>query len=294
MMRNDASIRREQIIERQTALHDGRIDRLQSDFLKFIVASFIDGLPTNDEGLLTNGPFAMFLPSRIDEAFDKFSSDNIEPVFAKMQTGIGQLLKANKAYFGDAASDEQHEQVSNSILSSLGIVGGAATVGSLLYTILADREAISTIKGVLMSAITGGMTIAALRTIVEEVVMKQDGGIFRKIFNRTIGDPFVKVARAIGNGYSAKLGLDHAIYQGGIIKTSRPFCIERNNRVFTREEISKFGTASDRYGGYESPGEFQGKTPNYNPFVDCGGYNCRHQLDWISPELAKALRPDLN
>lgn len=35
------------------------------------------------------------------------------------------------------------------------------------------------------------------------------------------------------------------------------------------------------------------KKGSYNPLVDCGGYNCRHSLDFISPTLAKKLRPEL-
>jgi len=33
--------------------------------------------------------------------------------------------------------------------------------------------------------------------------------------------------------------------------------------------------------------------PGYDPLVDRGGYNCRHQLSFISDELAFKLRPDL-
>jgi hypothetical protein len=33
--------------------------------------------------------------------------------------------------------------------------------------------------------------------------------------------------------------------------------------------------------------------PGYDPLVDRGGYNCRHQLGYISEELAYKLRPEL-
>jgi hypothetical protein len=31
----------------------------------------------------------------------------------------------------------------------------------------------------------------------------------------------------------------------------------------------------------------------YNALIDCGGYNCRHRLDWVSDQMARRLRPDL-
>jgi hypothetical protein len=67
--------------------------------------------------------------------------------------------------------------------------------------------------------------------------------------------------------------------------------------VFTSDEIKLFGTSKDKYGGYEDKktGYFQGKskTDVYDPFTQCGGYNCRHTLNYISFALAKRMRPDL-
>ena len=70
--------------------------------------------------------------------------------------------------------------------------------------------------------------------------------------------------------------------------------IKRHGKLFSREEIEKFGTPQDQYGGYtnKSEGEFQGKTDPYNPFIDMGGYNCRHQYRWISEDLAKNIEPE--
>lgn len=40
--------------------------------------------------------------------------------------------------------------------------------------------------------------------------------------------------------------------------------------------------------------DWEGKNQiGYNPFIDLGGYNCRHKLRWISRELAEAKRPEV-
>lgn len=105
----------------------------------------------------------------------------------------------------------------------------------------------------------------------------------QRYFGRWTYDVFSQIQRVGANQLRIKLGLRFAIYQGGLIKTSRPFCEEKNGQCFLDEEIGKWVNE-----------DFEGKPETgYQPFVDLGGYNCRHRLDWISKELAKRLRPDL-
>lgn len=78
-----------------------------------------------------------------------------------------------------------------------------------------------------------------------------------------------------------EIGL-YAIYSGGLTSDSRPFCEERNGKVYTRAEIETWRDL-----------EWEQKPQNYNPFKDLGGDGCRHKLDWISKQLAEILRPDL-
>lgn len=115
------------------------------------------------------------------------------------------------------------------------------------------------------------------------------------MFDDLIARAALQADREINTEIRQALKLNYAFYQGGTISTTRPFCKVRNNKVFSREEISKFSTSRDKYGGYEnkSSGELQGKTKPHNPFLDLGGYNCRHSYDWISDELAAIFRPEL-
>ena len=101
------------------------------------------------------------------------------------------------------------------------------------------------------------------------------------IFSK-IHDMYSQYEMICKNESRKKLGLKFAIYQGGLRDDSRLFCIERNNKCFSEQEIEEWKHLS-----------FAGKPENYNPFYDCGGINCAHRLDWISDQLAKRLRPDL-
>lgn len=70
-----------------------------------------------------------------------------------------------------------------------------------------------------------------------------------------------------------ELGLTHYIYYGSIIRDSRDFCVEHANKVFTEDEARALWQE-----------EWQGKSGS-DPFLDRGGFNCRHHwqptsLDW--------------
>ena len=78
------------------------------------------------------------------------------------------------------------------------------------------------------------------------------------------------------------LNLNYAIYAGGKIKTTREFCLSRSGKVYNRETIE----------GWNSQ-EWQGKIEGGDVLIDAGGYNCRHDYDWISYELAKRINKDI-
>jgi len=70
-----------------------------------------------------------------------------------------------------------------------------------------------------------------------------------------------------------ELGLTSYVYYGSIIRDSRDFCVEHANKVFTEEEARELWQ-----------NDWQGKSGS-DPFIDRGGYNCRHHwqpvdTDW--------------
>jgi len=73
------------------------------------------------------------------------------------------------------------------------------------------------------------------------------------------------------NTISEDLDIQYYIYSGTIIKDSRPFCVARTGRLFTKEQVKSWGKL----------GPWKGKIPGTNEktiFVYRGGYNCRHRI----------------
>lgn len=114
-------------------------------------------------------------------------------------------------------------------------------------------------------------------------------GVIKKFTDQNVVGTYNEADRVIQQDYADDSGLDAGMYTGGLIESSRPFCVARNRKVFIRSEIAKFGTSEDKFEGYsdKSKGLFNGKPKEgYDPFTQCGGYRCRHHWSWLANEYA--------
>jgi len=69
-----------------------------------------------------------------------------------------------------------------------------------------------------------------------------------------------------------ELGLTSYVYYGSIIRDSRDFCVEHVGQIFTEEQARELWQ-----------NDWQGKSGS-DPFIDRGGYNCRHSWQPVDPE----------
>lgn len=119
-------------------------------------------------------------------------------------------------------------------------------------------------------------------------------GVVQELY-RAAGEDFAQSDRMLHALSAKELGLHAYIYSGGLIDSSRPFCVARNGKVFLDWEIEAFGTKADKYPGYTNKAEglFSGKSEPYSPMVNAGGWNCRHFFHAIPPNVATRMRADL-
>lgn len=126
-----------------------------------------------------------------------------------------------------------------------------------------------------------GIDLRTMRTVLKNKVIGQ--GISQRYYSRWTADIYSQYQRVGANEVRKDIGLRFAIYQGGLIESSRSFCEQRNGKVFHEDEVNSWSNLN-----------FTGKPETgYSPITDLGGYNCRHRLDWISDEMAFRLRPEL-
>jgi hypothetical protein len=147
------------------------------------------------------------------------------------------------------------------------------------------------------TAQASGTGITAYREGLSALVLGGNApaqGLVLDLYKNSLDD-FNRNDRALQQLSSDRLGLKAAIYQGGLIDSSRLFCMKRNGKCFVAFEIAKMGTKADAYGGYtnKAEGKFAGKSDPYDPFTDCGGYKCRHGWHYVPNTIALRMRPDL-
>ena len=114
------------------------------------------------------------------------------------------------------------------------------------------KTAVDELKQSYGSTVTGANLYSYSSQIVQDALMGFDG-------------QFAK--------YRAdEIGLTSFVYYGSIIRDSRDFCVEYADQIFTEEEARALWQQ-----------DWQGKSGS-DPFLDRGGYNCRHHWQPVNPD----------
>lgn len=275
---------------------------LQSKLLEIVFDDFISKLDV-ENGYVKNTKANKDRISALNKLFERFQNIEFAQSLTVMVSDFKDIHNLNIDYFSQINKKKVSQiqsKVFDKLKVNLGIEGKKLKSGGFLDSFIKDSKLRDKIKQTTLRAITSeNVTLKDYRQSVKNLIKgkgKTDGG-FERHFKTFATDTYTLFDRQTNLEFAEALNLKYAVYAGGLIETSRPFCEVRNNKVFTTDEIKLFGTSKDKYGGYsdKKDGMFQGKPVNevYDPFTQCGGYNCRHTLNYISKALALQLRPDL-
>lgn len=275
---------------------------LQSALLERVVDDFISKLDV-ENGFVKNTRANKNRIAALNRIFEKFNSGDFVKVVQSMVEGFKEIHGLNIGYFSQINAKKVNDiqgRVFDRMKSNFGIEGRKLAPGGFLDSFIKDPKLLEQVRQATFQAITSeNITMRQYRESIKRIIVGNDNieGGFEKHFKTFATDAYAMFDRSSNQEFATTLGLKHAILAGGLVENSRPFCILRNNKVFTVDEIKKWGTSKDTYGGYvdKDTGYFQGKpkTGPYDPFVMCGGFNCKHSLNYISEALAKRMRPDL-
>lgn len=194
----------------------------------------------------------------------------------------GTMLKQidiAKEYLADLLidiSDKVTNQAKASLATRLGFDGKTFAEQGFLFDLVESTTEIQKIRAATVKGIASGADWGNFYESIKGFVIgnPQRQGVVEYQLKQITYDIFQQNDRAINTEMAETLGLEHYLYAGSSIDTSRPFCIGKSNHTFTKEQVQAWANQS-----------FQGKPIGYNPFIDCGGYNCRHVLKPISKEL---------
>ena len=121
----------------------------------------------------------------------------------------------------------------------------------------------------------------AVQTLQSKFGRVRAGDNMRKYASQLLNDGLREFDAQVNAYKSQEAGLTHVKYFGDIIPTTREVCKnilrgvykKRQSNVFTIDEVRKLWKQRS----------WSGKKPG-DPLVVRGGYNCRHQWTYVSPD----------
>lgn len=279
-------LKRTDLIDRIISSLEKKVGRAQNVLLKMIVDDLIESLD-RDGDIIKNTIRNKRLIGSLETIFNKFNRFQGLELVKSIAEGVRNIIDFNGEYYGlfetPAKLEPIQAQVKESIGAWLGITErGALEKNGYLDTILKDATIRNKVRDMTLGGVVSQKGFFEVKKGLADYLTdnKTGTGKLKQYYRNFVYDTFSVADRTAAKITADKLKFNYAIYEGGLIKTSREFCRKRNGKVFSRDEISKFNPTV-------------AKQPGYNPFTDLGGYGCRHHLNWIPDIVAFSLRPDL-
>ena len=281
-------MKRSDFIEKMSVELATKVGEAQTELLKAIL-TYVDGAFDIKNGKIISGKTNYGKAYLIDKAYDFFIKNNQQPLVKWFAEKVFDLFGLNRDYYKKFADDEKkYLSISDNVLSEqlarLGVTDKKEFLkGGFLDDLATNKNPLQGIKQKAIAAIAQGKSLSDFKAEMSEFVKGSEGklGVLERHFNTAAYDEFARFDRATGKAYADNLKLDFVVYEGTTMLTTRLFCRSKVGKVFDRTQIQAWAKLS-----------FDGKpATGYNPFIDLGGYHCRHTLNWIDEATARYIDP---
>ena len=220
--------------------------------------------------------------------FDRINNGYRKTMLGELLARAGNLFGLNNDYFNEIkpVPESVEDTARRLTLQRWGynVETKALIPGSYFEKLFANEGVARNVAGLVNRAIAGKMSLADFQKQFRRVFIGSPGnGMFERHWKTNSFDLFQKIDRAANLVYAERLGLNYAIYSGTVKDTTRPWCEKHVNKVYSRKEIDAWKNA-----------DWAGKIQvGYDPYLDAGGFNCRHHWSFVSDTVAETLRPEL-
>lgn len=239
-----------------------------------------------EEGRISNKATNYSLLAQLNKIQNEIKDGPKRKLIRKVVQNLIEQEGKIKSYFKEMMKLEVSKvstTVRKSLLDRIGYDGKGFVKNGQLFDLWNDDTEIRAIRAQTIKAIAGGKSWGQFQDEISNFIKGAPGpdgkaGVTEAHFRTATMDIYSQNDRSLTRQYAVELDIKKYIMQGGLMKTTRDFCRARNNKVFTEEQIEAWKNLS-----------FDGKPSVYDPFLDVGGYNCRHVLDPINDELAEEL-----
>ena len=277
---------RDSLISQINTRFEAQITASQRDLLRLFMEQFADKLQFDKDKRIINNQYNRTLLLSVDKLFTEYGKSNNPLILGALIGGVSNVLDFNAKYYSNLESKAKllpiRARVQENVRGWLGIEDNVTKPNGYLDTLVKSEQVKNTLKQAVMKMVYGQEGWEATRKSLHKLIEGDSKGLgaLEKYHRNFTYDLYSQIDRATAKTYADDLKFEFAIYEGGLIETSREFCKEHNGNVYHRTEIEGFDPKV-------------AKQPDYNPFTDLGGYSCRHHLNWIPTTLAKVMRPDV-
>lgn len=262
---------------------------VQANILRAILADILPALKVKD-GYLVGSIGSIAKANLIERVFDEFGRSDIDKILGAYADELLAISGKNAAYYYAIGFDREKVAAIAADLAMIRQVIGIDESGKLakegfLYRLGRAESVRQKIKDYVVTSIVSGQSLDTFRKGLKNAVAGGAGvdGALESYWNNYAYDAYSKVREVNNLHFKNEIGLKHFIYQGGIILTSRDFCIKKNGKAFTEEEAKRDWP--------KDPDLIDKKhIASYNPLIDRGRNNCRHFLMWISEEQYNEIK----
>jgi hypothetical protein len=297
--------------------------KLQGELLDKIIAEIVPALDVKD-GIIQDTKGNYQLLTGLNKLYSDFTQTSVNVIAPQIINTTSGLVSIAENYFKAVLTSELTSKFAKIITDTtlktdlrIGLKGGKMVLNGFLDTMIRGSSVEMDVKNFMSKSITGQIPTKDFITGFTDLLkgvpreIEKDGekviireGRLEKEYKRYAYDLYQQYDRSYNGSVADQLGLNYFLYQGGLIGDSRDFCVCHNNKVWSREEAETWRDWTPSQGVYPAGYKIKQKNiyavpsylgyPGYQPLVDFGGYRCRHSIGYISDELAKSLRPELN
>lgn len=246
-----------------------------------------------ENGIIIDSPNNDALLGEIDKLFAKLEKAMYRDVIGTFAADLLKSAEVSAEYYVALGFEKK---IVNKLLTDkvrlekrLGITPtGRLRKDGYLYKLGQTQQVRQELLNYVLSNLTGDTPFTDFQLGLRNLVIgnrRKKGlavnGRLQRYFDQFAYDTFNQMDAVANKQLATNLQLEHFIYEGSLIDTSRKFCEKRAGKAFKVSDTKKWK---------EDPDLIDKKTKDaYRPLIDRGRYRCRHFIKYITKELYEAL-----
>lgn len=261
---------------------DKRLAKLQRELFDYLTQEYLPLLDVVDGVVQYNEKNAKLL-LQLDNYLAKFKQTTSLDSFAKLGQDMLRTTELTTKYYramvGGKATVTRIRNRLNAYRAFVGVdKAGNVIPGSFIDHLAEGGNIRLALSQYIQKSIEGGSDYKTFVNGMKDLVSGSDevDGAYERYVGGYANDAFNAQAQSQDNFFADQLGLNYFVYEGELVKDSRPFCKARHGKTFHRDVLEEW----DRM-------EWQGKIPDVPVIEQRGGYNCRHIIRWIPDEYGE-------